>query len=119
MLSSRHPADFQKARDARDAALIAGNEQEWARYTTDDSLAVDSTGNVLTKADRMAAVKGSKGGTPPPPPMEIKFRVYGETVITTSIQNPASPTRFTTVWVKQNGMWKVASVHQTLITKKP
>lgn len=115
------PPDFQKAREARAAAQGAGNEQEWARYTTDDFMAVDTAGAVLSKADRMAAIKGNKLGAPPPQP-ELKFRVYGDAVIVTNVQNipnAGGPVRFTTVWVKQNGTWKVATVHQTLITKKP
>jgi hypothetical protein len=114
------PPDFEKAREARTAAQRAGNEQEWGRYTTDDFTVVGPTGTVQTKADRMAAIKGNKLAAPPPPQSDRKLRVYGDTVIETFVlDGDAGPTRFTSVWVKQSGTWKVASVHQTLITKKP
>jgi ketosteroid isomerase-like protein len=111
------PADLQKAIDARAAAQRAGDEQGWGRYTTDDFMVVNPDGTVLTKADRMAQIKGNKAAGPPTEPTDRKVRVYGDTAIITTIQG-ANPTRFTTVWVKQAGAWKVASVHQTSITKK-
>lgn len=112
------PPDLQKAIDARAAAQFAGDEQGWARYTTDDFMAVSTDGVVATKADRMAAIKGNKVATPTPP-TEQKFRIYGDTVIQTFVGGGAAgPTRFTSIWVKQNGTWKVASVHGTTVRKK-
>ena len=49
-------------------------------------MAVDTAGAVLSKADRMAAIKGNKLG-PAPPESDLKFRVYGDTVIITNVQN--------------------------------
>jgi len=113
------PPDLQKAREARSAAQNAGDEQGWARYTTDDFMVVNPTGDALTKAERMAAIKGNKVANPPAQ-TDLKWRVYGDAALETFVLTiPAGPTRFTTVWVKQGGMWKVANVQQTLITKKP
>jgi len=114
------PPDLQKAVEARDAARRAGDEQGWGRYTTDDFVLVVPTGTVSTKAERMAAIKGNKATTAPPQQSDHKWRIYGDTAIETFVQNTeGGPTRFTGVWVKQAGIWKTASVHQTLITKKP
>jgi len=103
---------------ARNAALNAGDEQGWSRYTTDDWMAVLPTGAVQTKADRMGQIKGNKIANPPST-TERKWRIYGDAAIETFVLNDgAGPRRLTSIWVKQNGTWKTASVHQTLITKK-
>jgi hypothetical protein len=98
--------------------LNAGDEQGWSRYTTDDWMAVLPTGAVQTKADRMGQIKGNKIANPPST-TERKWRIYGDAAIETFVLNDgAGPRRLTSIWVKQNGTWKTASVHQTLITKK-
>jgi hypothetical protein len=111
------PPDFLKAREARDAALRAGNEQEWGRYVTDDFMFVTPAGAVQTKAERMAVVKGNKIAVPPR--SDFKVRVYGDALIETFVSDGANgPIRQTAIWVKENGTWKLASVNQTLIGKK-
>lgn len=113
------PADLQKAVEARAAAQRAGDEQGWGRYTTDDFTVINVFGAVLTKAERMAQIKGSKN-LANEPQKDHKWRIYGDAAIETFVVDPADgPRRFTSTWVKQNGTWKVASVQQTLITKKP
>jgi ketosteroid isomerase-like protein len=112
------PPDLQKAIDARVAAQRAGDAESWGRYTTDDFIVVDPSGGVGTKTSRMAQIKGNKNTNPSPKISDQRFRAYGDTVIVTQVQEGAQgPTRFTTVWVKQNNQWRVASVHQTRVTK--
>ena len=53
--------DLQQAMDARDAARVAGDSEEWGRYTTDDFLATASDSAVLTKAERMASIERNVG----------------------------------------------------------
>src|SRR5437870_3966564 len=58
--SSGQPSDLKAAMEARSAALAAGDEQAWARYTTDDFMNTTADGVVVTKTQRMAAIKGRK-----------------------------------------------------------
>ena len=106
------PPDFLKAKEALDAARRAGNSEEWARYTTDDYIGVNAEGTVQTKAERFAAIKANKIASRPQ--SDFKVRVYGDALIETfTVDGPDGPVRQTGVWVKQNGMWKLANVQQT------
>jgi ketosteroid isomerase-like protein len=110
------PADLQKVVEARNDALRTGDEQAWARYTTDDYIVISTDGTVRTKAQRMAEIKGTKSTTPKL--LDRKYRAYGDTVIeSVTEQNAEGTNRLSVVWVKQNGQWKVASVHQTRVAK--
>src|SRR4030095_15767835 len=85
--------EMKKAQQARLAALGAGDDQTWGRYTTDDFVGVGFGGRTQTKVSRMAEIKGTKW-TPPPGSSEETFRVYGETVIRTLRTSGAQgPTR--------------------------
>lgn len=109
--------DLRKAADARTAAQRGGDEQTWGRYTTDDFLVTGIDGVVKTKAQRMTEIKGNKLPNAPAPADE-KWRTYGTTAIHTNQQTiNGAPTRLTTVWVKQNGAWKVAAVHLSTVAK--
>jgi hypothetical protein len=106
------PSDLTAAIGARQAALATGDEQAWARYTTDDFRVINVDGVVATKAERLAVIKGRKA--PPPTPVEETVRTYGDAAIrTVRAQNWV-----TEVWVKQNGQWRVAAVSFSPIAKK-
>jgi Domain of unknown function (DUF4440) len=109
---------LKKAVDARQAALWAGNAEEWGKYTTDDFLVTGADGVVKTKQQRMTEIAGHPITTPAASPTDDKWRQYGTTAIRTSsgVIN-GKPTRFTTVWVKQQGVWKVAAVQLTNIAQ--
>lgn len=116
---------FLKARDARGAAAAAGNDEEYGRYTTNAYVFTDPNGVVKTKTQRMAEVKAARPATPPAtagqpaPPKDEEFHAYGNaTIVRTweaNFQN--QPTRFTETWVKEDGLWKVASGHLSFIKK--
>jgi hypothetical protein len=73
----------------------------------------------------MAEVKAARPATPPAtagqpaPPKDEEFHAYGNaTIVRTweaNFQN--QPTRFTETWVKEDGLWKVASGHLSFIKK--
>jgi hypothetical protein len=115
--SFAQPSDLKAAMDARNAALAAGDEQTWARYTTDDFINTNADGVVVTKTQRMAAIKGTKSTAPSAKVTEERFRTYGDTVIQTWRAEQQPPVRYTQVWVRQAGVWKVATVHLARITK--
>jgi len=110
---------LKRAAEARRAAQLAGNAEEWGKYTTDDFLLTTAAGVVKTKQQRMMEI----GSHPPlttsdPPATDDKWRVYGSTAIRTSLViDNGLPRRSTTVWVKQPGGWKVAAGQLTPIAQ--
>ena|SRR2546428_9863834 len=106
------------AADARQAAQRAGNAEEWGKYTTDDFLVTGADGVVKTKQQRMTEIAGHPMTTPAASPTDDTWRLYGTTAIrTSSVAINGKPTRLTTVWVKQQGVWKVAAVQLTTIAQ--
>jgi hypothetical protein len=109
---------IRKAKEARDAARHAGDEQAWGRYTSDDFLVTQANGTVNTKAQRMAQIKGNKATTSAPKVSEEKARTYGNVVILAWREDEANgATRFTEVWVREGMDWKVVAVHLTPVAK--
>ena len=85
--------------EARNAARIAGDGEEWGRYTTADFIVVGDTGDILNKSQRIAAINRGEGTEPNDTPREENVRRYGDTVVTTVT---GAPVHVTTVWVKEN-----------------
>jgi len=109
---------LKKAADARQAAQWAGNAEEWGKYTTDDFLVTGADGVVKSKQQRMTEIAGHPITTPALTPTDDKWRVYGTTAIRTSaVAINGKPTRLTTVWVKEQGGWKVAAVQLTNVAQ--
>ncbi len=109
---------LKKAVDARRAAQSAGNTEEWGKYTTDDFLVTEADGVVKTKQQRMTEIAGHPITTPAAAPTDDKWRVYGTTAIrTNSVAINGKPTRGTTVWVKEQGVWRVSAVQLTNIAQ--
>jgi hypothetical protein len=98
---------------AREAALRSGDEQAWARLTTDDFMTITADGVVRNKAQRMAEIKGNKANLAAT--SDERVRVYGDTAMRTF----KSPSNFMSeLWVRQGGEWKVAHVQATALSKK-
>ena len=97
-----------RARSERDRDLEA-----FARLTTDDFVLINVRGELLDKNARMAQI--AKGQ----PRIEAvsgaeRIRMYGDTAIRTRLATRQdAEVRITTVWVKQDGKWKVASTQVT------
>ena len=116
-LAQSDPA-LKKAADARQAAQWAGNAEQWGTYTTDDFLVTGADGVVKTKQQRMTEIAGHPITTPAVAPTDDQWRSYGSTAIRTSaVTINGKPTRLTTVWVKQQGGWKVAAVQLTNVAQ--
>ena len=111
--------ELEKAIQARDAAIRAGDAETWSRYTMDDFVMVRPDGVVVTKAQRMMYIKTGKVD-PVKPSSKVEMRVYGDTVIETwRPERPDyGPSQMVSVWVKQGGQWKVAHLQFTPIVKK-
>jgi len=114
------PPDFKKAQEERSAAMSRGDAKVYGRYTIDDFVVVMPDGSVQTKSDRMAAM--AKAATPEQlgPSRDEKATVAGDTIILNWISAmQGKDARFTEVWVKIRGSWKVAGAHVSMIQKKP
>jgi ketosteroid isomerase-like protein len=109
---------LQDAAAARSKSMSSGDAEGWGKYTTDDFIVIEADGALKTKAQRMTEIKS----TPNSPagastPTDQKWRMYGSStaVSTLQISIDGKPTRVTSVWVKEQGEWKVASVQLTTI----
>ena len=110
--------ELEKAIQARDAAIRAGDAETWSRYTTDDFVMVIPDGVVVTKAQRMMYIKTGKID-PVKPLSKVELRVYGDAVIEFWRPERADgPVQLVSVWVKQGGRWKVAHLQFTPVLKK-
>lgn len=107
---------LQDAASSRTKSMTSGDAEGWGKYTTDDFVVVEPDGTIKTKSQRMSEIKAAptqgSGST------DQKWRVYGTSTAVSVAQAPVEgkPTRITSVWVKEQGTWKVASVQLTTIT---
>ena len=113
---------LQDAQTARSEAMRNGDGAGWGKYTTDDFVVIGADGGVKAKTERISEINASKSSppsAPAPAPSETKWRMYGPSTAIATIQTTVAgkPTMVTNVWVKQQGMWKVATVQLTNITK--
>lgn len=93
-----------------------GNAEEWGKYTTDDFLLTFTDGSVTTKQRRMSMIAGHP--TPAIARVDEKWRIYGTTAILTGEQVIfGKRTRLTAVWVREQGVWKVAAVQFTIVAQ--
>jgi uncharacterized protein DUF4440 len=109
---------LQRAIQERSSAQQAGDGPRWAKYTTDDFMAIGADGSVKDKAKRVQEISATKLRDPAPA-LDEKFRRYGTTVIRTWRTSPqeGQPMYFTEVWVNQDGRWQVASVHMSAMKR--
>ena len=118
LLAQSVPADFEKVKDERNAAMRSGNAKVYGRYTADNFMVVMPDGSMQSKADRMAIMAKSKPEELGPPKDE-KAIVVGDTIIVNWISAiQGKDARFTEVWVKQGGIWKVAAAHVSMMGAK-
>lgn len=112
---------LQDAQTARTAAMRSGDGAGWGKYTTDDFMVVGADGTARTKAERISEINATKSSPPAAPSTqpETKWRMYGATTAIATSQTSVAdkPTMITSVWVKQQGVWKVATVQLTNLTK--
>jgi hypothetical protein len=106
---------------ARSQAMTGGDGAGWGKYTTDDFMVIGTDGVAKTKAQRITeinAAKSSPSSAPSASP-QPNWRMYGSTTAISTVQTTVEdkPTMITSVWVKQQGMWKVATVQLTTVTK--
>jgi hypothetical protein len=120
--------DYLKIKKARDIAMQTGDDMVYGRYTTDNFWVVMPDGSVQTKQDRIKsliamkkAAAASQAQRQPKPPRGEKVNAYGDTIVVSWIDaiEGGKDARFSETWVKQDGTWKCAAAHVSLVQGKP
>jgi len=97
--------ELKRAMQARLEAVWKKDTTTWSRLTADEFTIVYPDGQLVTKNERIVALKNEK----PEPVHTIKheqIQAYGETVVHRFIDQNEW---ILEVWVKQNGAWRVVA----------
>jgi ketosteroid isomerase-like protein len=92
-------------------AYYSGNGKTLSRIEADD-FTVIANGQRETKTQQIAEAEGRGPVGVPQPNVEEEVRHYGDVALITGLSG-GSNVRFTAVWVKLNGSWKVVHLHYT------
>jgi uncharacterized protein DUF4440 len=104
------PAELREAMRARLEAVCKVDAAAWDRLTADEFTVVVPEGKLLTKAERLAALKTEK---PRPVPALQRERIqrYGDTVLRRFVDGGEW---ILEVWVQQDGLWRVVAADVSL-----
>jgi ketosteroid isomerase-like protein len=98
------------------------------KYLADDFTLILSNGVALTKAENLEGFRSGKTGYQKFDFSDVKVRLYGNTAVVTGIvknigeqagvkNTTGSPSRFTRVFVKRDGIWKQVLNQNTRIAE--
>jgi ketosteroid isomerase-like protein len=114
-----------RAADARRmAAMVKGDTAALTELLAEDLTYTHSTGQVETRAQFVESIGSGKLRYLAIEPSEVAVRLYGEMAIVTGRadmkvsaqgREQAFPIRFTEVWVKRGGHWRMAAWQSTRI----
>lgn len=93
-------------------AYYKGDGKTLAGFETDD-FTVIANGQKATKEEQIAEVERRGPAGVPASNTEEEIRHYGDVAVITGLSGGAN-VRYTTVWVKQNGQWKVVHLHYSM-----
>jgi hypothetical protein len=99
------PGPLRKAMEERLAAVWKKDAVTWARLTADEFTLVVPEGRLMSKAERVAALKAEK----PQAGHALKHeqvRVYGNTALHRFVDDDEWVLE---VWVQQDGRWRVVA----------
>lgn len=103
--ASQVPPDLREAMRARHEAVCKIDAATWDRLTADEFTVVVPEGKLLTKAQRLAALKTEKPRSVPVVQQE-RIERYGETVVRRFIDDNEW---ILEVWVRRDGAWRVVA----------
>ena len=106
-------ADLKSVEEKWVTAYYSGDDKTLAQLETDDFMAIANNDKPQTKAEQIAAVQSRGPLGVPSPNIEEEIRHYGDVAVITGL-NQSSNVRFTTVWYKMNGQWKVVHLHYSM-----
>jgi uncharacterized protein (TIGR02246 family) len=110
--------------EAMSKAIRSKDTDALARILCDDFVYTNQTGELLTKAQMLANIRSGKLTTVQQRYENLVPHVFGNTVVLTGTskttlvyagQRSDGPRRFTRVYVKQDGEWRVAAQHVSLV----
>jgi ketosteroid isomerase-like protein len=109
-------------RQSKDAAIH--RDADFVQRTlADDYVAISPLGQIITKAETVAARKSGQLHYDSLEISDVVVRVYGTTAIVTARADVkgrdfgeefSGPYRFTRVWVRRNGQWQAVSYQATV-----
>ncbi len=108
-----------------ETAVTNHDPKEWTKHFLDEFVLISSTApEPVTKEGRIAQL--SKPGVGPAPPQlaktpPVRFLPFGDSVVMIAQANPyaGKPVHISRIWVKRDGMWKMAFSYQTTIQSAP
>jgi len=92
------------------AAYYGGDGKTLSHIEADDFTVIANGQKPQTKSEQIAEVEGRGPVGVPQPSVEEEVRHYGDVALITGLSG-GSNVRFTAVWVKRNGSWKVVHLH--------
>ena len=99
------PQELREAMQARLEAVWKQDAATWSRLTADEFTVVVPEGRLMTKNDRLAALKTEK-----PQPLHAvqreQIQTYGETVVRRFMDGDEWVLE---IWVRQSGAWRVVA----------
>jgi ketosteroid isomerase-like protein len=110
-------------KQAREAAIHGDSEFE-AQYTASDYMSISASGAVSTREQTLARVRSGDIKLSSIDVDEEQVRVYGDTAVVTgrvhvlgAVKGQAidHKARYTRVWVRQSGAWKLVAFQETTI----
>lgn len=107
--STTDDSDLKSTEQKWVAAYYAGDGKTLSTFEADD-FTVIANGQNQTKAQQLSEVEGRGPVGAPQPNVEENIRHYGDVAVITGL-SAGSNVRFTAVWVKSSGGWKVVHLH--------
>jgi len=107
--SSAEDSDLKSTEKQWVAAYFAGDSKTLSSFETDD-FTVIASGQSETKAQQLAEVESRGPIGAPQETLEEDIRHFGDVALITGLSG-GSNIRFTAVWLKQNGSWKIVHLH--------
>lgn len=116
--SAATDAALQAAIETRQKAILSRNTADWLKHTAEDFVLINNRGEIESRDTRLKMLTTSKGTGVVA--VTESIRTYGPdtaVMIQRSGSGSLNPTLTTTVWVRQAGVWRVASTQFTAIAK--
>jgi hypothetical protein len=105
LLTTQTPPDLREAMQARLEAVWSKDGATWSRLTADEFTVVVPEGRLMTKGDRLDALRSEK----PQPVHSVQheqIRAYSDTVVRRFVDDGEWVLE---VWARQDGEWRVVA----------
>jgi uncharacterized protein (TIGR02246 family) len=116
--------EILQVNEAVGKAIRSKDTDGLARLLCDDFVYTNQTGELLTKEQMLANIRSGKLTTVQQRYDSLVPHIFGNTVVLTGISRTTlvydgnrsdGPRRFTRVYVKQDGVWRLAAQHVSLV----